>query len=94
MMIDAQGDASQQLPPVFRQHSGRRHVHGNQGVAGVRMGLGQSVHAIPQERGDPVVLQQIRRFSKLPQSQAQRRRRTDGISVRAGVGQDAEPVPV
>ena len=91
-MVNAQGDFPQQRPEIRRQHLGRRHVHRDDGVAFLCPGLGQPLMEPRKPGRHFFVDKHMGGFAQLPKSPAQRGGGTDGIPVRAAVGQNGKMV--
>ena len=92
VVVDPQVNAVFHFCKGTGQHTVCCHIHGNQGIALLRLGLGKALQQRGVKGRDLVVVEHMGGFAQAAQTQTKGGGRADGVSVGLPVGQNGEPV--
>ena len=92
MVVNAQGNASQQALEAIGKHAGGGHIHADDSVPGLGLFFAQTLVEPAEPIGNLGIFQNMGGFSQLPQPPAKSRGAAQGVPVGTAVGHDGVAV--
>jgi len=94
VMVDPQIDAVFKAIVGPGQHIVRRHIHGDENIPLLRLGLGKALHQRGKQGRNIGIFENMGSLSHAPQTQTKTHGRANGVAVGLAVGQNDEIIPL